>query len=66
MNVFEKLEYHRERAREELDLALAAQCNVAAEAHYRLSGLHLMTARELAPETIGHNVVALKPRAAMA
>ena len=53
MNENDKIQYHRDRASEELALAMAAACDLAAEAHYRLSGLHLMTARALSPSSLG-------------
>ncbi len=62
MNETEKLSYHRGRALQELNLAFSATCDSAADAHYRLSGLHLMSARSREPtftSTEEDNVVRL-------
>ena len=38
-------EYHTQRARAELDMAYRAEKSVVAEAHLRLSSLHMQRAR---------------------
>ena len=40
-NVMERLEYHQQRAREELDRAYRAEHSAAANAHMRLASLHM-------------------------
>ena len=45
-------QYHIERARAELDLAYRAEQRAAADAHMRLSALHMERARALAPMTM--------------
>jgi hypothetical protein len=46
--LFEKdTEYHRERARAEMDCAYRATRNVVANAHMRLSALHMERLRAL-------------------
>jgi hypothetical protein len=42
------IQYHIERARAELDLAYRADQRVAADAHMRLSALHMQRARPAA------------------
>ena len=44
------LDYHRTRAMTELDLALNADSFANAEAHFRLSSMHLKRAESLAHE----------------
>ncbi len=44
-------DYHMQRARAEMDMAQDAMCETAAEAHMRLSGLHMDRAKQL---TGGH------------
>jgi hypothetical protein len=44
-------DYHSERARAEIDLAYRADTQVAAEAHLRLSALHLARLRMDATES---------------
>ena len=43
----EKHDYHRDRVREELDLSYRARSRRAAEAHLRLSSLHMQRLEEL-------------------
>ncbi len=52
------LNYHRARAMTELDLAINADTFTVAEAHFRLSSLHLKRAEVLAHE---HEVNAPRP-----
>lgn len=41
-------DYHLRRARAEFDLAQESICEVAAQAHIKLSGLHMERAKQLA------------------
>jgi hypothetical protein len=43
----DELKLHSERARNDLDLALRAASSTAAEAHFKLSALHLERLRNL-------------------
>jgi len=47
MGVEELIEYHRRRARRELDLGLTASNFNAARSHMKLSSLHLERVREI-------------------
>jgi hypothetical protein len=47
MRVMDELKLHSERARNDLDLALRAASSTAAEAHFKLSALHLERLRNL-------------------
>ena len=40
-------DYHMQRARAEMDMAQDAVCETAAEAHIRLSGLHMDRVKQL-------------------
>lgn len=42
----EALSYHRDRARAELDMAYRAATQAAAEAHLRLSSLHMQRLKD--------------------
>ena len=47
MAISEDHEYHRQRAQAELDWAYRAENRLAAEAHMRLSALHMERLRKL-------------------
>jgi len=49
----EDREYHTERAREELDSAYRAESSVAADAHMKLSSLHMQRLQALGEDVKG-------------
>ena len=52
MSATDDADYHAQRARRELDLALTAKANDAGRAHLELASLHMARARQLSPGRI--------------